>query len=75
MCDASTDSWVSLWFSRMSLDCLLGPLKCFNLLKVDTYFAGPSANAPLSWQVSGIVGQRNTLLDPPLHVGHGDAIY
>ncbi len=47
-----------------SLNCLLGPLKCFNLLKVDTYFAGPSANASLSWQVSSIVGQTNTLSDP-----------
>ncbi len=32
-----------------SLVSLLGPLKCFNLLKVDTYFAKPSVNAPLSW--------------------------
>ncbi len=58
-----------------SLVSLLGPLKCFHLLKVDTYFAKPSLNALLSWWVSGIVGQMNTLPNPPFHVGHGDAIY
>jgi hypothetical protein len=31
------------------------------LFRVDTSFMGPSINAPLSWQVDGIVGQTNTL--------------
>jgi hypothetical protein len=62
-------------FYGTSLFCLLGLLKSFNLLKVDTYFSGSSVDAPLSWQVSGIAGQTNTLSDPPLHVDHGDADY
>ncbi len=37
------------------------------------YFARPTVK-PLSRRVSGIEGQTNTLLNPPLHVGHGDAI-
>ncbi len=63
------------WQSVTSLVCLLGPLKCFNLLKVDTYFLGPSVDAPLSWRVSGIAGQMNTLSDPPLCVDHRNADY
>ncbi len=33
------------------------------------------SKAPLSPQVSGIESQMNILSDPPLHEGHGDAIY
>ena len=33
------------------------------------------SKAPLSLRVFGIEGQTNTLSDPPLHEGHGDAIY
>ena len=45
----------------ISLASFFVPLKCFNLFRVDTSFMGPSINAPLSWQVDGIVGQTNTL--------------
>ena len=58
-----------------SLDCLLGPPKCYNFFRVDTLSRVPPIDAPLSWWVDGIVGQTNILSDPPLHVGHGDADY
>ena len=57
-----------------SLDSLLGPLKCSNFLG-RWLFRKTVNKAPLSLQVSGIVDQSNTLSDPPLHEGHGDAIY
>ena len=49
----------------------------FRFFRVDTSFMGPSLNAPLFWQVDGIVGQMNTLSDPPLLGlgGHNNAIY
>jgi hypothetical protein len=47
--------------------------KCFNL--DTTSFVHMSINAQLPQQVNGIVGQTNTLCNPPLHVGHGNAIY
>jgi hypothetical protein len=58
----------------MSLFCLLGRLKSYNFSRVDTSFMEPSINAPLSWQVDGIVGQTNTLSNPPFHVDHRDVI-
>ena len=47
----------------------------FEFVKECTSFTGASVYASLSWQVSGIVGQRNSLSDPFLLGGHGDAIY
>ncbi len=55
--------------------CLLGLPKCNNFFRVDTSFRDPPIDTPLSRWVNGISGQTNTLSDPPLHVGHGNADY
>ena len=62
----------AVWVNPFSSDCryflaislILPPLSPETVSK-----------APLSPRVSGVEGQTNTLSDPPLHEGHGDAIY
>jgi hypothetical protein len=56
--------------SDTRLVSLLSPHKINNIFKLEVSFDLPPLVAPLSWQVDGIVGQTNTLSDPPLHVDH-----
>jgi hypothetical protein len=53
---------------------LLSSWKTNSSFKLEVSFELTSLVAPLSWQVDGIVGQTNTLSNPPCHVNHIDAI-
>ncbi len=53
---------------------LLSSWKINSIFKLEVSFELTSLVAPLSRQVDGIVGQTNTLSNPPFHVNHIDAI-
>jgi hypothetical protein len=58
-----------------SFGSLLSPPKIHNIFKLEVSFEHLTLKAPLSQKVDGIVGQTNTIFDPPFHVDYGDAIY